>query len=538
MPGGGLPGSRRGDRADGRVAADARPPRVALEPRRRAHGRGVRRHGGAGALSPGRRRPVRGGRSRRPPGADALGHGGGTPRRRHPPSAPPACPRRHTYPMDPTSPTQPRAPYPRLSRRRRPRIHRPRLLQPTPRPPLLRRREAPSPTRPQRRARRRRPLRAPLRPGPARHRRLRRIRACPRPAYPPAPRRRPLSPARHRVQPWPDSAGAPASASPPGGGGWPQAGAVAQDHAVARAAAAPDVSMAPGAGGGGATFQQLVDDPRITFPPSARADFLSGDIDPRFIPILERLAREHPIGLSVVKTGHDQFVAGTNVVSNHFKGRALDIATVDGAPVGPGNAAAREVMTELANLDPAVRPSEVGGPWLISAPGFFSDAGHQDHIHVGFDSPAPAEAQAPAPGPPEAQSPVQPPPEAQTPAAQTLRAGRPGHGASGRRGPGRGPGCAGRCAGRRCSRHDPVHRRRPGGAWIHPRLSPWRSPAAPALQGPARCMTPPPAAVARAAASTWWRPPGTTPGTTRPRRPSRNGWPSGRSVPVCHLSFR
>ena len=174
--------------------------------------------------------------------------------------------------------------------------------------------------------------------------------------------------------------------------------------------------MAPGAGGGGATFQQLVDDPRITFPPSARADFLSGNIDPRFIPILERLARDHPIGLSVVKTGHDQFVAGTNVVSNHFKGRALDIATVDGAPVGPGNAAAREVMTELANLDPAVRPSEVGGPWLISAPGFFSDAGHQDHIHVGFDSPAPAEAQAPAPGPPEAQSPVQPPPEAQTPA--------------------------------------------------------------------------------------------------------------------------
>ena len=66
VPGGGLPGSRRGDRADGRVAADARPPRVALEPRRRAHGRGVRRHGGARALSPRRRRPVRA-RPQRPP---------------------------------------------------------------------------------------------------------------------------------------------------------------------------------------------------------------------------------------------------------------------------------------------------------------------------------------------------------------------------------------------------------------------------------------------------------------------------------------
>ena len=370
----------------------------------------------------------------------------------------------------------------------------------------------------------------------------------------------PAAPGAPPGQPWPDSPGAPASASPPGGGGWPQAGAVAQDHAVARAAAAPDVSMAPGAGGGGATFQQLVDDPRITFPPSARADFLSGNIDPRFVPILERLARDHPIGLSVVKTGHDQFVAGTNVVSNHFKGRALDIATVDGAPVGPGNAAAREVMTELANLDPAVRPSEVGGPWLISAPGFFSDAGHQDHIHVGFDSPAPAEAQAPAPGPPEAQSPVQPPPEAQSPVqpppeaqspvqpppeAQTPAQPPPGGQATAQAADD-GPAAAGRPRPRlrRPVRRPPMLTARSSSppqarrSMDHPPLSPWRSPAAPALQGPARCMMPPPAAVARAAASTSWRPRATTPGTTRPRRPSHSGWPSGRSVPACHLSFR
>jgi len=52
--------------------------------------------------------------------------------------------------------------------------------------------------------------------------------------------------------------------------------------------------------------------------------------------------------------------------------------------VGPDNPGARELMSEIAALDPSQRPSQVGGPWAVSAPGFFSDPAHQDHIHLGF----------------------------------------------------------------------------------------------------------------------------------------------------------
>jgi hypothetical protein len=53
--------------------------------------------------------------------------------------------------------------------------------------------------------------------------------------------------------------------------------------------------------------------------------------------------------------------------------------------VRPGSAAARKLAAELRGLDAPIRPSEIGSPWAINAPGYFTDADHQDHIHVGFD---------------------------------------------------------------------------------------------------------------------------------------------------------
>ena len=83
---------------------------------------------------------------------------------------------------------------------------------------------------------------------------------------------------------------------------------------------------------------------------------------------------------------HPKLTSGGSV-SNHFHGRAVDIATVDGRPVAPGNAAARELAVALSRLDPGIRPSEIGSPWALSGPAYFTDGGHQDHIHVGFDDP-------------------------------------------------------------------------------------------------------------------------------------------------------
>jgi hypothetical protein len=169
---------------------------------------------------------------------------------------------------------------------------------------------------------------------------------------------------------WPDAAAPPADAGAPAqAGGWPQAPA----GSGAPAQAAANVVVAPSA----PSLQPLLDNPRIAFPSGVRAAVLGGGVDPRFAPVLQTLARDHRLGIGAAQ------------------GQALDIKTVDGSPVGPHNPAAREVVTELAALDPTLRPSRVGGPWPISAPGFVSGAAHQDHIRLEFAAP-PSPAAAPA----------------------------------------------------------------------------------------------------------------------------------------------
>ncbi len=101
---------------------------------------------------------------------------------------------------------------------------------------------------------------------------------------------------------------------------------------------------------------------------------------------------------------HSKFTAGGSV-SNHAYGRGLDIASIDGEIVSPGSALAREMASQLSQLDPAIRPDEIGSPFAINGPGYFSDAAHMNHIHVGFkqeltpDFKLPAELSAGAPAP-------------------------------------------------------------------------------------------------------------------------------------------
>jgi hypothetical protein len=141
---------------------------------------------------------------------------------------------------------------------------------------------------------------------------------------------------------------------------------------------------------------RVVADPRIVLSDYARADLVAGRIDPRLAAVLLAAAERAPIAISVLQTGHSYLTAGGSV-SNHSVGRAADIATVGGEPVGPGNAAARELVLALGALAPEIRPTELGSPWAIDRPAYFTDADHQDHLHVGFDDPAPAAAAAAAP---------------------------------------------------------------------------------------------------------------------------------------------
>src|SRR4051812_33071196 len=130
----------------------------------------------------------------------------------------------------------------------------------------------------------------------------------------------------------------------------------------------------------------LLHDPRIQFDASGIGDLRSGRIDPRIVEVLGELAKHHRIGVSALMSDHPVQTTG-GAVSNHAYGRAVDIATVDGRPVSGDNGAARALADELLQLDPSVRPTELGSPWALGDPAAFTDADHQDHIHVAFDEP-------------------------------------------------------------------------------------------------------------------------------------------------------
>ncbi len=117
-------------------------------------------------------------------------------------------------------------------------------------------------------------------------------------------------------------------------------------------------------------------------------DVQRGAIDPRIINLMGLISREHTFRISALRSDHSMYTSSGSV-SNHYYGRAMDIAAVDGvsctvtSPDGPCGRIARA----LAALPPGVRPTELiycfdpDGP---TGPAW-AQADHCDHVHVGFD---------------------------------------------------------------------------------------------------------------------------------------------------------
>ena len=142
---------------------------------------------------------------------------------------------------------------------------------------------------------------------------------------------------------------------------------------------------------------------RLTPPPAARqpsglrftnaagcrpaSDYRSHRLDRRVRTLVMAVADRHPIRVSCLRTGHSWFVKGTRRVSNHSVWRAVDVDWVDGRPVSPSNTAARRLALWIGRGGTGVQPSEVGSPWAFGGRPWFTDPGHQGHLHIGFPSP-------------------------------------------------------------------------------------------------------------------------------------------------------
>ncbi len=151
---------------------------------------------------------------------------------------------------------------------------------------------------------------------------------------------------------------------------------------VLEQAAAYEAAPAVGAG----DARALVDHPNLSMTPGARQDLLDGIIDQRVVDFLTWAVERHTISVSVLKTGHSKYVAGTDRISNHWEGRGVDVYAVDGETVSRASSAARAFAVEAIGLGPPTSPTEIGLPWadLTSEEGVFTDGAHQRHLHFGW----------------------------------------------------------------------------------------------------------------------------------------------------------
>jgi hypothetical protein len=117
-------------------------------------------------------------------------------------------------------------------------------------------------------------------------------------------------------------------------------------------------------------------------------DWPSPRLDRRVRTLLIAVAARHRIRVSCLRSGHSWYVKGTRRVSNHSVWRGVDVDQVDGRPVSPSNADARQLALWIGRGRAGVQPSEVGSPWAFGGRPWFTNAGHRGHLHVGFADPS------------------------------------------------------------------------------------------------------------------------------------------------------
>ncbi|HKH23533.1 MAG TPA: lytic murein transglycosylase [Solirubrobacterales bacterium] len=119
-------------------------------------------------------------------------------------------------------------------------------------------------------------------------------------------------------------------------------------------------------------------------------DIQSGAIDSRILNLLGAISQQHTVRISALRSDHSRNTASGNV-SNHYYGRAMDIAAIDGVPCtdvspdGPCGTIARQLGALSAGQEPTelIYCFDPDGP---ANPNGFAQADHCDHIHVGFDA--------------------------------------------------------------------------------------------------------------------------------------------------------
>jgi hypothetical protein len=123
---------------------------------------------------------------------------------------------------------------------------------------------------------------------------------------------------------------------------------------------------------------------RIHLPPAATSDVRSGRIHDTVLQAMLTISATFDLHVSVLRSGHPLRVFGTDRLSDHPQGRAFDTWAIDGHPV-VSSRTPRSIVEDYMHAAAAAGSYNVGGPYLLgSAPQWFSDNTHHDHVHAGF----------------------------------------------------------------------------------------------------------------------------------------------------------
>jgi hypothetical protein len=117
-------------------------------------------------------------------------------------------------------------------------------------------------------------------------------------------------------------------------------------------------------------------------------DIQAGMLDQRITGLLAMMTKDHQITISSLRSDHSQMTASGNV-SNHYYGRAMDIAAVDGVSCTDTSTTApcAQLGYALAQLPEPLHPTELIYCFDLDGIGpAFALPDHCDHIHAGFQA--------------------------------------------------------------------------------------------------------------------------------------------------------
>lgn len=131
----------------------------------------------------------------------------------------------------------------------------------------------------------------------------------------------------------------------------------------------------------------VVDHERIDLPDTAAWDIYRGLIDRQLLQVMLDIAERTPYSVVVLQTGHSYNVFGTERVSNHSVGRAVDIYKLESELVVDSHDTSSDfyALSEWIVSRSDIR--EFGSPWRFpdAVAHTFTNEVHHDHLHIGVN---------------------------------------------------------------------------------------------------------------------------------------------------------